>query len=530
MGGNVRRESGPALTVATDEELFEIPEHIAGLLGQQAVLRQRFLECTAEISTRLRLSRDELLIERVSRRAVDVDLAEQRKCHAEARITELGDFTFRTRLLGRKVVAGKSQNNEPALQILAVQRLQPRILRSQSALRRHIDNQHNPAAVLGQRAAGAVDPAHRNAVDCLAHVRRAVGMRSVRCLSADDVAQGPDAFDGRFDHIAAYQESACSMCGAGGRAGEQNIATFKAGALIHEAHQLGHIPGHLVGRSILPRFTIDLQSHAYFWTSGRKFVARDNPRPQSCGLVLALGGEQIHADARRAAALQIARTHIVADRLPKTPPQGVLPIDRRGADDRHQLDLVVQLARERRVPKLIVGTDQCPVSLEKGGRLMMRLQAEIPRQVLGVIRAGNDHALRFLDGWQQPECRQGRRLRVELQRGQSLARGDSRRPRIERTLNPAYQVRGRINHAPKYRPTLLATSELHAIAALGMTFGTPSFAGSRCNKLQAFFQRIFCKSSSDNFSPSVKSCRTASLPPKLLPYTMWSAPMISTNA
>src|SRR5690606_6034337 len=113
---------------------------------------------------------------------------------------------------------------------------------------------------------------------------------------------------------------------------------------------------------------------------------------------------------------------------------------------------------------------------------------------------------------------QGARARLKPQRALSFAPRDARRPLIELALD---HLQGRafdVDYAPEHTVAIAAAGDLHAVASTAARgFAGPTFAGSRCNSAHAFFQRIFCRSSSDNFKPSVKSWRTASLPPKLLP-------------
>ena len=50
------------VAILIKQEFLKVPEHVAGLFRQQAVFRQRFLKGADGVCTRLRLSRDQLLI------------------------------------------------------------------------------------------------------------------------------------------------------------------------------------------------------------------------------------------------------------------------------------------------------------------------------------------------------------------------------------------------------------------------------------------------------------------------------------
>src|ERR1700685_2218862 len=103
------------------------------------------------------------------------------------------------------------------------------------------------------------------------------------------------------------------MAGAGWGARKQHIAALECRTLVDKTHQLRYIPRHLCGRSFVTNLAIDLKRQAQFWTRRREFITGHNPRTEPCCLILALGSEQIHADTRGPAALQVSCAHVVAD-------------------------------------------------------------------------------------------------------------------------------------------------------------------------------------------------------------------------
>src|SRR6478672_2293770 len=75
--------------------------------------------------------------------AVDVDLLEQGKADLIFAVAELGDLFGVARLLAAELVAGKAEHGKAARRQLAVQRLQPLILRGEAAFARGVDDEQH---------------------------------------------------------------------------------------------------------------------------------------------------------------------------------------------------------------------------------------------------------------------------------------------------------------------------------------------------------------------------------------------------
>jgi hypothetical protein len=81
------------LSVSPDQELIEVPPNLSGKLGVCRFGRQKRIELT--------------LI-----RSCAINLLKHWEAHLVVQITECLDFLLGFRLLARKVIAGKSKNNE----------------------------------------------------------------------------------------------------------------------------------------------------------------------------------------------------------------------------------------------------------------------------------------------------------------------------------------------------------------------------------------------------------------------------------
>ena len=100
----------------------------------------------------------ELGVDRVPAGAVHLDLLEHRERDAVRRRTERLDLLGASGLLPTELVAGKAEDAESLLAVRLLQLLQAGVLRCQTALRRHVDQQHRVALVLGEAST-----AHRRA-------------------------------------------------------------------------------------------------------------------------------------------------------------------------------------------------------------------------------------------------------------------------------------------------------------------------------------------------------------------------------
>ena len=81
-----------------------------------------------------------------------VGLGHDRKCHSVLLLDELPDLFTRSRLLGEELIAGESDEGEPAIFVLFIQRLQALILRGETAGRSSIHNQHDVSPELREVA------------------------------------------------------------------------------------------------------------------------------------------------------------------------------------------------------------------------------------------------------------------------------------------------------------------------------------------------------------------------------------------
>src|SRR5208282_4274819 len=104
-------------------------------------------------------------VQRMRVRAVDLDLGEQREAHLVAQRAEIPDPRLIARLLVPELVAGKAQHAEALIAELAVQRLDPRAVRRESALAGHVDDQQRLAPVRRERPLLALDAAGHVVVD-----------------------------------------------------------------------------------------------------------------------------------------------------------------------------------------------------------------------------------------------------------------------------------------------------------------------------------------------------------------------------
>src|SRR5260370_17382997 len=99
------------MAVAADQELFEVPLHVARLPGVVSGFAQDF-------------------VQRVLVRALDVELAEQRERHAVVPAAELLDLFARTSLLVEELVARKAQHPQPPIRLALLHPLQAALRRS----------------------------------------------------------------------------------------------------------------------------------------------------------------------------------------------------------------------------------------------------------------------------------------------------------------------------------------------------------------------------------------------------------------
>src|SRR5690348_5744426 len=85
----------------------------------------------------------EIVVERMRMDAVDVDLFEHGKTDVILAFAEIRDVPRIAWLLGAKLVAGKAEHGEAARRQLAMQRLQPLILRGEATFARRVDDEQD---------------------------------------------------------------------------------------------------------------------------------------------------------------------------------------------------------------------------------------------------------------------------------------------------------------------------------------------------------------------------------------------------
>jgi hypothetical protein len=106
--------------------------------------------------------RGEPFVNRVTRRAVDIELRGHRERDAVRRRAELRDVGRGAWLLVAELVARNPDDGETALGVCLVQPLQGGVLRSETAAGRHVDDESNlSAGELPQRRGRAVEAAER---------------------------------------------------------------------------------------------------------------------------------------------------------------------------------------------------------------------------------------------------------------------------------------------------------------------------------------------------------------------------------
>src|SRR5215203_2433885 len=153
-------------SVASDQELGEVPRN--RLTAQQTL----FLGF-------------QVPIERMCVLAVHVDLREHRKGHTVLKIAKAAYFRLGSRLLAPELVARKPEDGKSRVFVFLIQRLETRILRSESAAARHIDNQQRPSTIWLERCCVTRDCLHGNRVEIrhptISTAARQSAAGSIRC-------------------------------------------------------------------------------------------------------------------------------------------------------------------------------------------------------------------------------------------------------------------------------------------------------------------------------------------------------------
>src|SRR5262249_41448925 len=109
-------------------------------------------------------------------RTVHLELRAHREADIVIRLAELHDLRFATGLLRAKLVARKPDYGEILLAQLALQLLEPGVLRGQAAAAGHVHGQHDLAAQSAEKIGRAIDASNRDIVEP-GHVRTSSSRR-----------------------------------------------------------------------------------------------------------------------------------------------------------------------------------------------------------------------------------------------------------------------------------------------------------------------------------------------------------------
>src|SRR5262249_44585389 len=112
-------------SVATDEELLEVP---------------------ADLPRAAAVSGSEEFIDGVAVRAVHLEFGTEREGHIVLAAAEGGDLRLAARFLAGELIAREADDREALGSKLALQLLEPLVLRRESTLTRHIDGERDLAA------------------------------------------------------------------------------------------------------------------------------------------------------------------------------------------------------------------------------------------------------------------------------------------------------------------------------------------------------------------------------------------------
>ena len=111
---------------------------------------------------------------------VDLELRAQRKSHVVLGVAEGGDLRFAAGLLPGELVAREAHDSEAFASQLAVQLLEPLVLRREAAAARDIDGERDVTVQRAEQVRRAVDAGDRDVVKA-AHVGRSGVAGSLTC-------------------------------------------------------------------------------------------------------------------------------------------------------------------------------------------------------------------------------------------------------------------------------------------------------------------------------------------------------------
>ena len=121
-------------------------------------------------------------------RTVDLDLGGHRELHAEFGLAEVRDLLLGAGLLRAELVAREAEDDEAVVAVLLVQRLEPGVLRGEAAPAGGVDDEHDPAGVVGQGLLLAGEGAGGEVGEAGHACHRRTGPRPVRARARGDGA------------------------------------------------------------------------------------------------------------------------------------------------------------------------------------------------------------------------------------------------------------------------------------------------------------------------------------------------------
>src|SRR3546814_716893 len=132
----------------------------------------RSLETFAKrtVTDRVRLGLRQCRIQRMLIGAAHRDLREQREVHVVIRRAEILDLGVAAGLLFLEIVGREAEHFQPLAALVLIQLFQPFVLRRQTALRRHVDDQQHLALERSEVGVTAIDALDRDVVERLCHV------------------------------------------------------------------------------------------------------------------------------------------------------------------------------------------------------------------------------------------------------------------------------------------------------------------------------------------------------------------------
>ena len=152
FGRDVGGEAADYFAIAIDQKFLEVPKELGWIVGGGKTLgfqiaSEVFAEGVAiAVLGAVRTLRDELAIERMFVRAGDDGFAEEREADGIVDRTELCDVLFCSGFLAGEVIGREAENDETALLVALIERLEAGVLRGETAFGGDVDDEQNLAA------------------------------------------------------------------------------------------------------------------------------------------------------------------------------------------------------------------------------------------------------------------------------------------------------------------------------------------------------------------------------------------------